>query len=55
MKQVSSGSVLEARYSAELLRAGDTNMGSGAPSSVPASAHNRLDFHQPQDLAISPL
>ena len=55
MKQVSSGSVLEARHSAELLRAGDMNTGLGAPSSVPASAHNRSDFHQPQDLAISPL
>lgn len=55
MKQVSSGSLLEARHSAELLRAGDMNTGSGAPSSVPASAHNRSDFRQPQDLVISPL
>lgn len=55
MKQISSRSVLEPRHSAELLRAGDMNMGSGALSSVPASTGNRSDFRQPQDLQISQL
>lgn len=55
MKQISCGSVLEPRHLAELLRAGDMNMGSGAPSSVPASTRNRSDFRQRQDLQISQL